>query len=99
MKDGSMKEHKKYYEELIKLAPFAHINSEADMDWLMSCLEGRIVDYEGQEDLWYKDGYLFVKVGETGKSLRMKQIRAEKLCSYKCEFHQKLIEYLDSLKV
>ncbi len=93
-----MKEHKKYFEELIKTSPFAHITSEKDMDWLMSCLEGRVVEYEGHEDLWYKDGYLFVKIGDTGKALRMKQIRAEKLCSFKCEFHEKLIQYLESRK-
>ena len=93
-----MKEHKKYYDELIKTAPFAHINSERDMDWLMSCLDGRIVAYEGDEDLWYQDGFLYVRIGDTGKALQMKQNRAEKLCGFKCEFHQRLIEYLESRK-
>ncbi len=92
-----MKEYKKYYEEIIKTPPFAHIKNEKDMDWLMSCLEGEIVDYKGQEDLWYEDRFLLVKIGDTGKALRMKKKRAEKLCGYKCEFHQKLIEYLESL--
>ncbi len=92
-----MKEYKKYYDEIIKTAPFVHMESEKDMDWLMSCLEGEIVDYEGQKDLWYEDRFLFVKIGDTGKALRMKKKRAEKLCSFKCEFHQKLIEYLESL--
>ena len=93
-----IKEYKKYYVELIKTPPFAHISREEDMDWLMSCLDGRIVDYDGEEDLWYEDGYLFTKIPDTGKALRMKQNRAEKLCNYKCEFHQKLIEYLESRK-
>jgi len=98
VESNHMKEYKNYYEELIKTPPFAHINSEKDMDWLMGCLEGRIVEYEGDKDLWYDDGFLYVKIGNTGKALRMKQNRAEKLCSFKCDFHQKLIDYLEEIK-
>jgi hypothetical protein len=89
-----MKEYKKYYDELIKMPPFAHINSEKDLDWLMNCLEGKVVDYTGEDIIQYEDGYIFVKIGETGRALQMKRNRTEKLCSFKCEFHQKLIEYL-----
>ncbi|GAB1476559.1 hypothetical protein MASR2M70_13930 [Bacillota bacterium] len=92
------KEYREYYNELIKTPPFAHISSEKDMDWLMGCLDGRIVDYAGDRDLWYSDGFLFSKIPGTGKALRMKQNIAEKLCNYKCVFHQKLIEYLESQK-
>ncbi|HZK01876.1 MAG TPA: hypothetical protein VFC96_03335 [Anaerovoracaceae bacterium] len=91
-----MKEYKKYYNELIKMAPFAHINSEKDMEWLMSCLEGRIINYEGEKDSWNSEGYLFFRIPNTGKALKTKQKRAEKLCNYKCEFHARLIEYLES---
>ncbi len=89
-----MKEYKKYYEELIKTPAFAHINSEEDMDWLMGCLEGRIVDYDGKEEVWISDGFLYVNISDTNKAIRMKKKRADKLCSYKCDFHQRLIEYL-----
>ena len=88
VESNHMKEYKNYYEELIKTPPFAHINSEKDMDWLMGCLEGRIVEYEGDKDLWYDDGFLYVKIGNTGKALRSEENRAEKLCSFKCDFHQ-----------
>lgn len=93
-----MKEYKKYYEELIKTPPFVHIDSEADMDWLMTCLGGRIVENTAGQDLWYDDGFIFSDIPGTGKALRMKQRTTEKLCSFKCEFHKKLIDYLEERK-
>ena len=89
-----MKEYKKYYEDIIKTPAFAHINKEEDLEWLMTCLEGTVVDYKGGEDLWYENGYLFVNIYGTEKALRMKRKRAEKLCNFKCEFHKVFIDYL-----
>lgn len=89
-----MKEYKKYYDELIKMPAFAHINNEKDMDWLMSCLEGRIVDCKGEGELWIEGEFIYANIPGTSKALRMKKKIAEKLCSFKCDFHQALIEYL-----
>ncbi len=93
-----MKEYKQYYDEIIKTPPFAHIDKEDDMDWLMSCLDGRIVDNTRGEDLWYADGFVFFDIPGTGKALRTRQRITEKLCSFKCEFHKKLIDYLEERK-
>lgn len=93
-----MKEYKKYYEDIIKTPPFAHIENEGDMDWLMSCLGGRIVDNTTGQDLWYADGFVFFDIPGSGKALRTKQRITEKLCSFKCEFHKKLIDHLEERK-
>lgn len=93
-----VKEYKKYYEEIIKTPPYAHIDDEADMDWLMTCLAGRIVENDTGKEIWYADGFIYTDIPGTGKALRVKQRIAERLCSFKCEFHKLLIDYLEERK-
>ena len=95
---ANLKEYKKYYEEIIKTPPYAHIESQADMDWLMTCLGGRIVENDTGKDLWYADGFVYFDIPGTGKALQTKQRVTEKLCSFNCEFHKKLIDYLEEWK-
>lgn len=61
---------------------------------MLQCVEGRIVIADREDDLWEEDGFIFLKIGNKNKALRMKRIRVEKLCGFKCDFHLKLIEKL-----
>lgn len=89
---------KEYY-NLIKAAePFSHIEDDKDLKWLLTCIEAKIVDTDNDKDIRKEDGFIYIKLPETGKALRVKELRAGKICGFKCEFHQKFIDYLNRIE-
>lgn len=86
-----------YYDEIKAAAPFSHIESDKDLEWLLKCTEGRIVTAEKDSDIWKDDGFIYVRLGKSDKALRLKQMRVEKVCGFKCDFHIKLVDFLGKL--
>jgi len=86
---------KEYYNAIKAAGPFSHIEDDKDLKWLLTCIEGKIVDTDKDKDVWKEDGFIYIKLAETGKALRVKELRAGKICGFKCEFHQKFIDYLN----
>lgn len=92
-----MKDCKPYY-ELIKAAhAFSYIENDEDLGWLLKCIEGEVLSEQDipsakGDEYWEDDGYIFVRLGASGLILRLKAMRAGKLCSFQCKFHKDLID-------
>jgi len=94
-----MKVDKSYYAQLRSLPSFSYVRSDEDLAWLLNCIDGELIPSDSvpvpeDKSFWDDGGFLYQKLPETGKILRVKSLRAGKLCSYQCKFHRDLIDFI-----
>ena len=92
-----MKDLKPYLAS-IKASPFfSYIETEEDLLWLLRCCEAEITgtetapDYTGS-DFEDRGGFYYFRLPEERLLLRMKAMRAGKLCSFQCKFHRDFLD-------
>lgn len=90
------------YEEMIRNTPaFSKIDSKEDLFWLMRCIEGEVVPSanvsipEGKA-FWEQNGSYYLSLSDPTVLLRLRAMRAGKLCSFQCKFHRDLIDFIAS---
>ena len=82
---------KEYYNAIKAAGPFSHIEDDKDLKWLLTCIEGKIVDPDLDKDVWKVDGFIYIKLAETGKALSVKELRAGKSADLNVSFIRNLL--------
>jgi hypothetical protein len=92
-----MKDMKPYYGLIRATHTFSDIENDDDLAWLLKCIEGEVLSEQDvpaakEDEFWEDEGSTFVRLGGSGLILRLKSMRAGKLCSFQCKFHKDLID-------